>query len=884
MIFAASKPLLSSLPRPLRARVWLAVLLCWLAGAGAEAQVVISQIYGGGGNSGALYQNDFVEIFNRGDQPVNLLGWSIQYSASGGTAWQAVVLQGEIGAGRHFLVRLASGAGNGQPLPGADATGTLNLSATGGKVALVRATVPLNGTCPTSESIADLVGYGAAASCFEGAGPAPAPSATLAVIRALNGCQDTGGNDADFFTSAPVPRNLQGEASPCGSVTARALHEIQGAGAASPWAGRTVVTTTNVITALTTEGFFLQAPDAEVDGDANSSEGIFVSTPEAVPALAQVGHAVVVTAFVEEFRPASDPASPTRTQLIHPRLELIATGRALPAVAVVTADDLSGEVSLERLERFEGMRFTVEFLQVASATEGFIQEAGGVGISDGVFYGVPAGIARPMREPGIPLLDALPVEAPAGVARFDGNPERLRVDSNAQPGAPRIETVPGVVIRGLVGVLDFQRRAWTLLPDATSSPVFSGIPQPNPLEETSSNEVMVASLNLQRFFDTTEDPDVFDVVLTPTAFAGRLSKASLTILNVLRGPDILGVVEVENLPTLQAIADRVNADLAADGKSSPRYAAFLVEGNDVGGIDVGFLVNVARVEVVDVAQVGKDATYENPETGGPSTLNDRPPLVLRARVAKPGSTNALALTIVQNHLRSMSGIDDPADGGRTRAKRRAQAEFLARLVQERQTLAPSENLIVMGDFNAFEFNDGYVDVMGTIKGTPTPATDVTLASADLVEPDLVNLTDLLPAPERYSYSFDGNVQAIDHILVNSTVRSRVTRHGYARSNVDFPESYRGNFNRPERISDHDAAVAWLALELQPKVLSVTIVNGRIEWRIQAEPQRTVRVESSSDLATWENVGEVNTAVDGGGSFAVPLSEGLARRFFRLAIP
>jgi predicted extracellular nuclease len=884
MIFAVSKPLPSFLPGPLCARVWLAVLLCWLACAGAEAQVVISQIYGGGGNSGALYQNDFVEIFNRGDQPVSLSGWSIQYSASAGTAWQAVVLQGEVGAGRHFLVQLASGAGNGQPLPVADATGTLNLSATGGKVALVRATVPLSGTCPGSESIADLVGYGAAASCFEGAAPAPAPSSVLAVIRSSNGCFDSGDNAVDFFTSAPAPRNLQSEANPCDSVTARALHEIQGAGASSPFAGQTVVTTTNVITALTSDGFFLQAFDAEADGEADTSEGIFVSTPDALPVLAQVGHAVVVAAFVEEYRPSSDSVSPTRTQLINPVLTLVATSQPLPSPALLTKSDWGEVPSLAGLERWEGMRVSVGALTVASATEGFIQEASAIGVSDGVFYGVSAGVTRPQREPGIPFWIELPADAPAEVPRFDGNPERLRVDSNAQPGARRVEVVAGAMVSGLTGVLDFQRRTWTLLPDASSVPTVSGNRAADPVAVAATNEILVASLNFQRFFDTTEDPAVLDVVLTPAAFAGRLSKASLTIRNVLRGPDILGVVEVENLPTLQAIAERVNSDLAADGKGSPRYAAFLIEGNDVGGIDVGFLVNTARVEVVDVVQVGKDATYVNPETGGPSTLNDRPPLVLRARVAKPGSTNALALTVVQNHLRSMSGIDDPADGGRTRAKRRAQAEFLARLVQERQTLAPSENLIVMGDFNAFEFNDGYVDVMGTIQGKPAPVTEVTLASADLVDPDLVNLTDLLPAAERYSYSFDGNAQAIDHILVNFTVRPRVTRHGYPRSNVDFPESYRGSFNRPERLSDHDAVVAWLALDLQPKVLSVTMVNGQIELRIQAEPQRSVRVEASPDLATWENVGEVNTTLDGGGSFSVPLSEGLARRFFRLAIP
>lgn len=848
----------------------------------APAQVVISQVYGGGGNGAALFRNDFVELFNRGTNVVSLDGWTVQYASSSGVSWSVVALSGGMAPGRHWLVQLASGGTNGALLPQADVVGSVNLSASGGKVALVRPALILAGACPATDGIADLVGYGGAASCFEGAGPAPAASSTLAVIRAVNGCTDGDDNGADFFVAAPVPRNSSSPASLCGGpVVAVALHEIQGTGPVSGLVGRTVTTTTNVITALTSDGFFIQARDAEADADPRSSEAIFVSAPGGVPDGVGIGDAVVVTGFVQEFQPASDPGASPRSQLINPALEWIATGQALPMVTVVAADDLVGGGSLEPLE---GMRVSVEFLMVTGATEGFIQEAGAVGISDGVFYGVPMGVARPMREPGIPLLDALPAEAPAGVPRFDGNPERLRVDSNAQPGAPRIETVPGVVVQGLVGVLDFQRRAWTLLPDATGSPVFSGVARTNALVETGSNEVMVAALNLERFFDAEEDPAVLDVVLTPAAFAGRLTKVSLTIRNVLRGPDILGVIEVENLPALQAIADRVNADLAAAGRSSPRYAAFLIEGNDIGGIDVGFLVNIARVEVVDVVQLGKDATFVNPATGVVGTLNDRPPLVLRARVARPGSTRALPLTVVLNHLRSMSGIDDPADGGRIRAKRRAQAEYLARLVQERQALEPSGNVMVMGDFNAFEFNDGYVDVMGTIKGTPAPASEVTLASADLVHPDLVNLTELLPPLERYSFSFDGSVQAIDHILVNSTLLPRVTRHGYARGNVDSPESVRGDFNRPERLSDHDAAVAWLALELPPAVLSVAVVEGRIELRIQAEPQRLLRVESSLDLVTWENAGEVNTAAEGGGFFSVPLSEGVAGRFFRVAIP
>ena len=158
----------------------------------------------------------------------------------------------------------------------------------------------------------------------------------------------------------------------------------------------------------------------------------------------------------------------------------------------------------------------------------------------------------------------------------------------------------------------------------------------------------------------------------------RLAKASLTVRHVLRLPDILGVVEVENLSILERLAARINHDALAETGSDPMYVAYLQEGNDIGGIDSGFLVKSTRVDVVSVEQVGKDTTYVPPgqDPGGTlPLLNDRPPLVLKALVRGPIDT-PFPVTVIVNHLRSLSGIDG-ADGERIRAKRRAQAEFLA---------------------------------------------------------------------------------------------------------------------------------------------------------------------------------------------------------------
>ncbi len=852
----------------------------------AGGEIVISQVYGGGGNSGASYRNDFVELFNRSSNSVSLAGWSVQYASSAGSTWQSAPLSGSLEPGRYFLLQLASGGANGEFLPAPDLSGSLSLSASAGKVALVGVTNRLSGACPSSPDILDLVGFGNSASCFEGNSPAPGADNSLAVIRASGGCVDTDNNSSDFFASTPAPRNRASPTNTCSlSPLVVALHSVQGGGLVSPLTGQLITTTTNIITGIRNNGFFLQGPDSEADNDPNTSEAVFVSTPDGLPAEVAIGNAVFVVGVVEEFKPASDSAIPPRTQIINAIVTLVDAGRPLPAPVRLSPGDLSPAGFVDQLERFEAMRVGVDFLTVIGATEGFILEPSATGISDGVFYGVLRDTPRPVREPGIPILDPLPPEAPPGVPRFDLNPERLRVDSNAQPGAPRLELTAGAGVSNLVGVLDFEQRVWTLLPDAGGAPVLAGNRAAVPVPTAGGNEFTVASFNLERFFDTMDDPTVDEAVLSTNAFNGRLNKASLAIREVLRAPDILGVVEIENLATLQALADKVNADALAAGQTNTAYAAWLEEGNDIGGIDSGFLVNTARIAVLEVIQFGKDVTYTNPLNGELDILNDRPPLVLHALLPRPGFADSLALTVILNHLRSMSAIDDPADGPRVRAKRRAQAEYLAALAQERQTNAPSENLVLIGDFNAFPFNDGYVDVLGTIKGTPAPSNEVTLASADLVEPDLLNLTDELPPAERYSFNFDGNAQALDYILVNARMRPRLNHYAYARLSSDFPESFRSNFNRPERLSDHDAPVAWFAVTRPPRILSIKVNDGDdVELRWQAEPMQTCRIEASADLAEWTPLGTVAADDQGQGNFAEASGAGASHRFYRVALP
>jgi uncharacterized repeat protein (TIGR01451 family) len=180
--------------------------------------LVISQLYGGGGNAGAIFRNDFIEIYNRGTSTVDLAGWSVQYSSATGSGnWSVtpLCLTGSclIRPGRYFLVQEDQGTGGTQDLPAPDASGTTPLTTAAGKVALSSSVTALSGACPSNTNIADIVGYGGATNCFEGTGPASAPGNTTADFRKAGGCLDTKDNASDFFVGQANPRN---SASPVG--------------------------------------------------------------------------------------------------------------------------------------------------------------------------------------------------------------------------------------------------------------------------------------------------------------------------------------------------------------------------------------------------------------------------------------------------------------------------------------------------------------------------------------------------------------------------------------------------------------------------------------------------------------------------------------------
>lgn len=181
--------------------------------------VVISQIYGAGGNANATYTNDFIELFNASNTAVNIGGWSVQYASATGSSWTnstAIPANTTLQPGSYFLIKESGGA-TGVDLPTADLTGTINMSGTAGKLALVSNTTALTGTCPTGGAIVDFVGFGATATCFEGSGPTPVATDNASSFqRAGSGCTDTDNNASDFISIAVSPRNSATAAHACG--------------------------------------------------------------------------------------------------------------------------------------------------------------------------------------------------------------------------------------------------------------------------------------------------------------------------------------------------------------------------------------------------------------------------------------------------------------------------------------------------------------------------------------------------------------------------------------------------------------------------------------------------------------------------------------------
>jgi hypothetical protein len=548
------------------------------------------------------------------------------------------------------------------------------------------------------------------------------------------------------------------------------IFEIQGAGLTSPLAGQTVTSNDNIVTAVGFDGFFIQTPDARADSDANTSNGIFVFTVSA-PTVA-VGDNVNVTGAVVEFFNFTE-FSGNLTVAVN------SSGEPLPAAVQFDSSTPSPfqPQSAVELERFEGM-----LVEIASGlVSGPNQRFGSDPLAE---VHIVAGHPRAFREPGIifPGLPGLPV--------WDGNPEVFELDPD-RLGLPNAAIPAGSTFQA-TGVLGFEFSGYELWPTQLT---FEEATVLRPVRAREDGEFLVATFNMERFFDDVNNGISGEPVPSATEYAGILSKYSEYIREAMRAPDILAVQEVENLNALQDLAAQIHSDDA-----SLVYSAYLEEGNDVGGIDVGFLVrNTVTVNSVTQLHKSEIFTFDN------SLLHDRPPLL--AEVEAP---DGRVLTLMNLHQRSFSGIEG-SDSTRVRLKRHTQAVSVSKMVDSLQTENPDINLMVLGDFNSFQFTDGYVHVLGQIMGAPASASEAQIPGTDEVDPDLRNEVLQLPASERYSFVFGGSAQVLDHILTSEKIQGKVTGRQYARGNSDAPALFKTDYSTVLRASDHDAMVLYLDL-------------------------------------------------------------------------
>ncbi len=592
------------------------------------------------------------------------------------------------------------------------------------------------------------------------------------------------------------------------------IAQIQGSGRTSAFVGQDVSVEGIVTAHRANDGFFLQS--AIDDNKSATSEGIFVSTVGAPPASAAIGNRIRVVGRVLEFTPNNDLNQLSITQLAAPTIQVLASGVPLPAPVVLTSADFGAASTADTAEKYEGMRVSVATARVTEGSGATISEVNASATNNGEFFVVLADVDRPFREPGIGVLDRVAIPADKSPPRFDINPERLMVRSRGQPGTTAINVDADAEITGLTGVLDYARSTWALLPDASATVAISGGKQPRAVHDARQDEITIASMNLRRFWDDIDDGNG-NFQLTPTAFDKRLNKVSAAICDYLKAPDILGVQEVEHLRALEALATRINNTCPR----APAYRAYLIPGANADVRNIGFLISARqlpnstnRVDVYQVEQIGANATFSSSDFfSTPLPLFERPPLRLFVAVNHPNGTR-YPLLIYLNHFSPRDGIDSIAPGlsgwatlsERVRARRAGQATFLKNDIRLQQLSGSGSRIVALGDFNAFDFSDGYVDVIGTLKGNPAPANQVlTPTTSDLLFPFASSNEFVADPTERYSSMVVGTARTLEHILVSQpiVIGASSIRVDYARINADFAASHYGDANSPARVGERD---------------------------------------------------------------------------------
>lgn len=589
------------------------------------------------------------------------------------------------------------------------------------------------------------------------------------IILGVNGDTLPEGNETFSVTlSNPIGNIVITDANATGTITnddpvTLAIFEIQGESHRSAFAGQTV-TTTGIVTAVDSNGFYVQ--DARGDGNARTSDAIFVLTTTAPNVV--VGDGVTVRGRVDEFLPGNNPDNLTTTQISSQAVMVTSSGNALPAAVLIgtggvlppnTVFEDDGFTSFDPLtdaadfyESLEGMRVTIDAPLVTSGTNSFgetqVVASGGVGAT-----GVNA-------RGGITI----------GSDFRDFNPERIQIDDDSGIFAGFVPNFgQGDRLSSVTGIVSYNFTSYEVLVTEAVTVAFDA---PAPTRETANftgteDRLTIATYNLENL-DPTDTK--FDILARDIA------------INLL-APDIIGVQEIQDADgagTGSNLSGTVTANLlisAIRAAGGPNYAYVEVApvtpnstgGEPNGNIRNGFFYNVDRVSFVANSAIAVPGSAFN---------GSRQPL------AAQFVFNEQTITAISVHSTSRGGSDplfgatqppvDAGDGART-----AQATALRAYIDGLLGADPAANIAVLGDFNGFTFENA---IQALERGGA-----------------LTDLNRLLAPEERYSFVFEGNAQALDHILVTAGLAANA-QYDAVHLNAEQPDT-------PARGTDHDPQIA-----------------------------------------------------------------------------
>ena len=628
------------------------------------------------------------------------------------------------------------------------------------------------------------------------------------VFRLPNGTGDFQIGQFDPAASNDTPGDSNEENTGVGETVA--IYDIQGAAQISPLLGENV-TTTGIVTAVDSNGFYLQDPT----GDSNdaTSDAIFVFTSSA-PGVA-VGDELEVSGTVSEFTPGDISTRNLSTTQIsgNPEITVISSGNSLPAAVIIGSggrvppseniddDSLSSfdptTDGIDFFESLEGMRVTAQNLVAVAGTNRF-----------GEIFAV---VDNGADATGISQRGTL------NISPDDFNPEKIQIDEDT--GVFDLDFFPNVnagdPLGDVTGVVSYNFGNFEIIPTENLTPInqLVGLEPESTDLVGNSGQLTIATYNVLNLDPNDSDGD-------SDLANGRFDEIAQQIVNNLATPDIIGLQEVQDNSgsvddgtitadqTLQTLIDAI--DRVDDGLVNGTLVYEFIDntfiGNNISGgqpggnIRTAILYNPNRVSLVDgsVQTIGSQASGE--------VFNGaRLPLVASFEFAGE------EVTVVNNHFSSKGGSapifgveqnfadlqEEPNVNG-SLDERREQAQAVNNFVDSVLANDPNTNLVVLGDLNEFEFISTLQILEGTIESS-NGGQDTIAGGAAI----LTNLINNIPEDERYSFIFQGNSQELDHILVSDSLITDA-EVDIVHTNVEFAET-------EERGSDHDPVITRLTI-------------------------------------------------------------------------